>query len=402
MADFTNPYAQNPNLGYGQLGVSQGAMQNTLGQFQNQNNQNISNENVLQNQLQQQAIGLGPNLAQSQLQNANNQNMQAQAAMTGSMKGVSPAEAAQLSSTQGTQTLGNAAAQSAQLRAQQQMGAQQQLAGLQGQIGQQQLGAGQLGVGTYQNIGQQGIQNALGAQQIGAAAQAQNTSFWQGLAGPAIGQGANLIGSLGSIIGLSHGGQIQSYDDGGGVSQLPAMPSTGTSSSSDGFQMDQNWQKLLGPVNNPYINSSFKAGQGVFNGISNAINKFKTPGGTPGGPGNVTEAAQSGGDTTTTFGQLPSPQMPSNGVNMPGDAVGLSGLMAGGGKVNPNGTDDSTYNDVVPAKLSPGEVVIPRSIANGPDAGNKAKSFLEAIKKHHGKGGYEKVASARKACGGKV
>jgi hypothetical protein len=45
---------------------------------------------------------------------------------------------------------------------------------------------------------------------------------------------------------------------------------------------------------------------------------------------------------------------------------------------------DSLKNDTVPARLSPGEIVIPRSIANSPDAPKRAAEFVAAVlAKHH-------------------
>lgn len=44
---------------------------------------------------------------------------------------------------------------------------------------------------------------------------------------------------------------------------------------------------------------------------------------------------------------------------------------------------DSKSNDTVPTMLSPGEVVIPRSITNAKDAAKKAAMFVEAIKRKH-------------------
>lgn len=41
---------------------------------------------------------------------------------------------------------------------------------------------------------------------------------------------------------------------------------------------------------------------------------------------------------------------------------------------------DTRSNDTVPAMLSPGEIVLPRSVAQSPDAPDKAKRFVEAIK----------------------
>lgn len=42
---------------------------------------------------------------------------------------------------------------------------------------------------------------------------------------------------------------------------------------------------------------------------------------------------------------------------------------------------DTRSNDTVPALLSPGEIVLPRSVAQAPDAPEKSKKFVEAIKK---------------------
>lgn len=44
---------------------------------------------------------------------------------------------------------------------------------------------------------------------------------------------------------------------------------------------------------------------------------------------------------------------------------------------------DSLANDTVSAKLSPGEIVLPRSITKADDAPDKAKAFVEAIRKKH-------------------
>lgn len=47
---------------------------------------------------------------------------------------------------------------------------------------------------------------------------------------------------------------------------------------------------------------------------------------------------------------------------------------------------DSIQNDKVPTMLSPGEIVIPRSITQSDDAGAKAKAFVDKIKASHKKG----------------
>jgi membrane protease subunit (stomatin/prohibitin family) len=42
---------------------------------------------------------------------------------------------------------------------------------------------------------------------------------------------------------------------------------------------------------------------------------------------------------------------------------------------------DTRSNDTVPALLSPGEIVLPRTVAQAEDAPEKAKKFVDAIKK---------------------
>lgn len=55
--------------------------------------------------------------------------------------------------------------------------------------------------------------------------------------------------------------------------------------------------------------------------------------------------------------------------------------MAAGGEMPPEmGTDDSTANDTVDAKLSPGEIVLPRSVAQSPTAPQDAQQFVSQTK----------------------
>lgn len=64
--------------------------------------------------------------------------------------------------------------------------------------------------------------------------------------------------------------------------------------------------------------------------------------------------------------------------------VGLAAMAAHGGKVPGKApvSGDSLKNDKVPAMLSPGEAVIPRSIMNGDNPGEQAKEFVEQLKRH--------------------
>lgn len=71
----------------------------------------------------------------------------------------------------------------------------------------------------------------------------------------------------------------------------------------------------------------------------------------------------------------------------PGMAYGgmVPGYACGGeapGKMARGGPVDSEKNDTVPAMLSPGEIVIPRSVTLAPDAPERAAAFVAAIMEH--------------------
>jgi len=55
---------------------------------------------------------------------------------------------------------------------------------------------------------------------------------------------------------------------------------------------------------------------------------------------------------------------------------------------------DTRSNDTVPALLSPGEIVLPRSVAQDEDAPEKSKKFVEAIKKQKKPTGKASIAAA--------
>ncbi len=87
-------------------------------------------------------------------------------------------------------------------------------------------------------------------------------------------------------------------------------------------------------------------------------------------------------------GQIPFSQALLDGGSVPGKA-----------KVQ----GDSKDNDTQPTMLSPGEVVIPRSIMNSPQMEKKAIEFLRHLKsKNKGYGSVVESRVQKKACGGKV
>jgi hypothetical protein len=78
-----------------------------------------------------------------------------------------------------------------------------------------------------------------------------------------------------------------------------------------------------------------------------------------------------------------------------GPLSALAGKAKGGeikGRAQYNG--DTRSNDTVPALLSPGEIVLPRSVAQDEDAPEKSKKFVEAIKKQKKPAGKASIAAA--------
>lgn len=95
----------------------------------------------------------------------------------------------------------------------------------------------------------------------------------------------------------------------------------------------------------------------------------------------LTGAAGAFGQTLVEAGKKKQQLVPEGeGLNVP--------LVARGREMTPREVPgkakykgDTRSNDTVPALLSPGEIVLPRSVAQAPDAPEKSKKFVEAIKK---------------------
>jgi len=199
---------------------AQGGIANQSAVFQQQQ--------ALAGQLQQNALGQGPNPAQAMLANQTGQNVNQQAALMGSQRGTSQnagllaRQAAQQGAGIQQQGVGQAAALQAQqqLAAQQQLGQQQaQMAGLAGNqvanLGQaQQMGLS--GTQGEQGIIQQGV-NSFNNANVGAA------GGQQAAASSNYGQNMKLVGGVlngaGAAAGLfSQGGIVNNYANGGDVS----------------------------------------------------------------------------------------------------------------------------------------------------------------------------------------
>lgn len=211
--DFGSALAQSQanalggNAGNNAIGAQQAGLANTLGQ---------------------EIQGGGPNLAQTQLQDATDRNIAQTAGQVGSIQGINPALQAQIISQQGgaaRQALGN---QSAQLRQQEQLAAQQQQAQVLGEergqgLQQQQADTSLLGTAGGLQQGQTGQNAQVAETNAGnnlAAQGLQEQQYQANLAQAGKLEGniaAGVSGGLGKGATAAHGGTIGDYRGGGEV-----------------------------------------------------------------------------------------------------------------------------------------------------------------------------------------
>jgi hypothetical protein len=182
---FTSNYRYDPTLRGGDIAAAQ-----------QQQRANMAGQQALAQQLQAQAMGVGPSVAQEALKQAMNRGTKQTTAAMASQKGINPALAQRMAADIGAQGMQETAAQGAQLRAQEQLGAQGALGGLYGQMGQQALTA------QGQMLAAQQAQN-----QINAGVEAQNAANIAGLAGGFL----NAAGSAATMgmMRKAHGGKIE-------------------------------------------------------------------------------------------------------------------------------------------------------------------------------------------------
>lgn len=272
--------------------------------------------------LQQMAYGQGPSAANLQMRAGLGQATQQASALAASQRGINPALAARLGSMSQANMMQNANQQGAILRAQEQQDAM-------GMLGQQFQS-----VRTGQMVGEN-----LRAQSKEAAANRKNQLFGGILGGagaalPFLGGGKS--GGGGSGGGGSGGGFDNTFSQGG---QVPGYSAGGIALAAAPFIMEA----LKKPPTQP---------------MSPVVNP---------------QAAMT---------IHPENQMSFIGRRLQGMACGgMVENYSDGGKVpgKPVFGGDSPANDTVPAMLSPGEIVIPRSILDHANAPDMAKSFVEGI-----------------------
>lgn len=305
----------------------------------------LQQQQALANQLLAQSQGQGPNPAQAQLAQNTGQNAQGQAALMASQRGASanPALIARLAAQQGANVQQQGVGQAATLGAQQQLAAQQGLAQQQqamqtANLGQQQL-QGQLftGAGALQNT-QNANQVANYGQMQGTNAQiAQNNVNAQNkTVGSLLNSGMGAIGAM-----FADGGQVA-------TAVVPNL----MSGSGSGVEVNGPTGKIGGGSSSP------------------------STGGDPG------SGAGAGGVSASPM-MMAAPEAVANG-----------GAISG----HPAHPGNDYRNDIVPALLSKGEIVIPNSITQSDDAPEKAAEFIrQLMNKKDGDSSYKDVAKSKKS-----
>lgn len=320
----------------------------------------IQNQSNVFNQLQGVANGTGANPAQAMLNQSTGQNVANQAALMAGQRGAGANTGliARQAAQQGAATQQNAVGQAATLQANQSLGALNQLGGIAGQQVGQQANA----IQGYNQAAQGEQSNILGAvsnyNNVNEAMQANANNANAGIAGiTAGGQQGLLGGALGGLgasgvlgkgasSGLSaagplaagyDGGIVRKYADGGDVPSQNSVPTS--------YQ----------PIPEPGQPQSW-AGQFLKNQNNESVIPIQQ---------NSTQ-----------------PQFANKGALIKGEQFAAQGRMIPG-KAKVKG--DSLKNDNVPAILSPGEIIIPRSVAQSKDAPAKAAKFVSAVLANHGK-----------------
>lgn len=327
-----------------------GDIRNTLadvGAFRGLNQQAAAQQQQYVDQLNNQVTGNGPSVAQQQLAQALNRNAQNQAASIGSVRGINPALAAKMISDNYGHTGADLAQQGSLLRANEQLGALGQLGGALGQMRGQDIQSQQVTGGLATGLG--GLMNQQNANNINNQAQTQGINA--GISKQNVDTGAQLWGGLAKGIASAATG-------------LPVGGAPGITGASAPGATEAN---TFGPT-------------------------------APGSSFGLGSLPSSGPALEAHGGEI---QDPHAHVLAFADGIKHACSMLKGGMVPGKAqvAGDSYANDKVPAMLSPGEIVVPRSKADDPEA---AKQFIEAVKEHHGKkkgkenGSYEKVLQAKR------
>ncbi len=324
----------------------------------------LGNQSQVYNQLQGVANGTGPNPAQAQLAQATGANTANQAALMASQRGTGANAGllARQAAMQGGANQQNAAGQAATLQAQQSLNA----LGQAGAMANQQAGQQAQGLQTLNQAaqGQQSnILNAIGQQNNAKVANQSNLNnvnagVTNQNSGNAQSAGSGLLSGIGSAFGLAHGGAVPEPFH--WASHVAGNYAYGGVTAPGAAQAEQT--HLAGPTD---MSASSKE---LGDTLGSAGKKLMTKVPMTGTP----MATTAGGPMDSTG--APAPAIP--GMDPSQVLIAKSGaLVPGKAKVK----GDNLKNDTVPAVLSPGEVVIPRSVMNSKDPAAASAKFVAAI-----------------------
>lgn len=314
--------------------------QNLANQLNPQMGSAIQNQNMVANQLAQQAQGQGPNPAMAMLNQQTANNVAQQNALMAGQRGASANAGmmARQAGMIGANAQQQAIGQGAVMQANQQLAAQNALMGLSGQqIGQS--------VGAQQGLGAQQLQ--MQGNMYGQAGQRNQLELAQQ-------QGRNDMRMAGYKANMAHAGQM------GAAINKAASSAFSMGGGGGGGAYTGGMINARGPVTKAYAD---------------------------GGPvidPNANEHIQTIGLGPTDYGTDYDDNAFAFGGQAGAHSAVIDGIMQhfkqGGavpGKASVAG--DSPSNDTVPAMLSPGEIVIPRSVVNSANAPEKAAQFVAAV-----------------------
>lgn len=364
-ANVLNPTTvAQANTAYDQTQQGLAQQQAFLQALQAQNG--IQNQSNVYNQLANVAAGQGPNPAQAMLNNATGANVANQAALMAGQRGAGAnvGMMARQAANVGANAQQNAAGQAAALQAQQSLGALNQMGGLATQqVGQQAnalSGYNQFAQNQQQQLlnsiaqqNQANVENAAQANKANAAIQGQIAQGQQGLFG-------GLMGGLGAGLSMLVPGTkdvVNGIGAGAGASNKIAAGATGGH-----VRQNSIGSNPKVPINGPKsrVGQHFIAmAQGGQVPDAKKVDAMLSPGEKYLNP---SEAA-----------------MLKEGASV----KSLGKVVPGKAKVK----GDSLKNDVVPAKLEEGGLVIPRSVMNSKNPEWAAHKFVRA---HMARGGLVK------------
>lgn len=413
-------------------------------------------QNGLVRQLQDQAAGNGPSVVQTQLATSTANNINNAAGAAASARGVSPALAARLAVDNAATANQAAAGQAATLRAQEILAAREQLGNVLGtQAGTAVQALGTAG-GLQHGQGALELQNQLGTEGINAGiatADAANNLAAQGINAGVAQQnaqiGASMFGGLlqgggAALAALAHGGEVPGDGPKKPDQELArkvhsklrskAGKRGATPTGEDARKLSDTELAAQVTLQRYFKNAPKHAAgavvgdalYGMGRGLTGDRSPWPAPRNQPaaqGVPALLARPAEGGIWTPTpimTSAPVAAPSGPASAIGKLLGGVGASlqprptspGYATGGGvrpmffsrgtpevvpgRANIPEGHDSERADKVPAWLSPGEIVIPRSAAQAPDAPEKARSFVAHLVKSRGASGYRRVAEAKK------